>query len=137
MFAEDTYRLKGKRKELVVLLKNENQKRMPITDAAVLKAIDTVPRHWFFGEDSIFYETQAYEDKAFPIGEGQTISQPYTVAFQTQLLEIKPGEKILEIGTGSGYQAAVLMFLKTKVFTMISRSAEKNWKRPSRAWKEK
>lgn len=115
---EDSYRLKGKRKELVALLKNENLNRIPIADAAVLKAVETIPRHWFFGNDTVFHETQAYEDKAFPIGEGQTISQPYTVAFQTQLLEVKPGEKILEIGTGSGYQAAVLMFLKAKVFTI-------------------
>ena len=86
-----------------------------ITDKAVLKAINTIPRHYFF--DKIF-DTHAYEDKAFPIESGQTISQPYTVAFQSQLLQVKPGDRILEIGTGSGYQAAVLAELGAEVYTI-------------------
>ncbi|AKA36561.1 Protein-L-isoaspartate O-methyltransferase [Flagellimonas lutaonensis] len=86
-----------------------------IKDSRVLEAIRTVPRHLFL--DSGF-EDHAYQDKAFPIGAEQTISQPYTVAFQTELLQVKPGDKILEIGTGSGYQAAVLLHLKAKVYTI-------------------
>lgn len=86
-----------------------------ISDKKVLDAIRTVPRHLFM--DSSF-EGHAYQDKAFPIAADQTISQPYTVAFQTQLLEVKPGQKILEIGTGSGYQTAVLLQLKAKVYTI-------------------
>lgn len=86
-----------------------------ITDKRVINAIRKVPRHLFL--DSSF-EEHAYQDKAFPIGASQTISQPYTVAFQTELLEIKPGDSILEIGTGSGYQTAILLELKAKVFTI-------------------
>lgn len=86
-----------------------------ITDQRVLDALLKIPRHFFF--DAIF-DQHAYEDKAFPIGEGQTISQPFTVAFQTELLELKPGDRILEIGTGSGYQAAVLLELQAEVFTI-------------------
>lgn len=86
-----------------------------ITDEKVLDAISKLPRHFFF--DSAFME-QAYEDKAFQIGEGQTISQPYTVAYQSQLLEVKEREKILEVGTGSGYQACILSMLGAKVFTI-------------------
>lgn len=86
-----------------------------ITDAKVLGAIKTIPRHLFM--DSSF-EGHAYQDKAFPIAADQTISQPYTVAFQTQLLQVRPGHKVLEIGTGSGYQTAVLLHLKAKVFTI-------------------
>ncbi len=86
-----------------------------ITDENVLAAIGNIPRHFFL--DTAF-ESIAYEDRAFPIGEGQTISQPYTVAYQTQLLEIKPYEKVLEIGTGSAYQACVLAELKANVFTI-------------------
>lgn len=86
-----------------------------IKDSRVLEAIRTVPRHLFL--DSSF-EDHAYQDKAFPIGAEQTISQPYTVAFQTELLQVKPGNKILEIGTGSGYQAAILLHLKAKVYTI-------------------
>lgn len=88
-----------------------------ITDRRVLEAIERVPRHLFLGNDNIF-DVKAYEDIAFPIGEGQTISQPYTVAYQSQLLETLPKEKVLEIGTGSGYQAAVLAELGVKVFSI-------------------
>jgi protein-L-isoaspartate(D-aspartate) O-methyltransferase len=80
-----------------------------------LEAIQSVPRHYFF--EKAFLE-HAYQDKAFPIGEGQTISQPYTVAVQTQLLEIKAGDKVLEIGTGSGYQCCVLLEMNAKVYTI-------------------
>ncbi len=109
----DTYRHKGLRKELAVQLRDKG-----ITDKSVLTAIETVPRHLFFGNDTIFFETHAYEDKAFPIGEGQTISQPYTVAFQSEALQINYNEKVLEIGTGSGYQAAVLATMGARVFTI-------------------
>lgn len=106
----DTYRHKGLRKKLV-----EGIRQKGINDEAVLQAIERVPRHLFM--DNAFLEF-AYQDKAFPIGAGQTISQPYTVAFQTQLLEVKKGDRILEIGTGSGYQACVLLELGAKVFTI-------------------
>lgn len=86
-----------------------------ITDEALLMALDSVPRHFFLDKA---FEEWAYQDKAFAIGYGQTISQPYTVAFQTQLLEVKPNEKVLEIGTGSGYQAAVLAAMGARVFTL-------------------
>jgi protein-L-isoaspartate(D-aspartate) O-methyltransferase len=109
----DTYRYKGLRKELVVKLRDKG-----ITDPAVLLAIETVPRHIFFGNDTVFFETQAYEDKAFPIGEGQTISQPFTVAYQSELVQLQPKEKVLEIGTGSGYQAAVLATMGAKIYTI-------------------
>lgn len=111
MELEDTYRHKGLRKQLVQQIREKG-----IHDAKVLEAIGRVPRHLYFF-DTAFVE-RAYEDTAFPIGEGQTISQPYTVAYQTQLLEVKPGDKILEVGTGSGYQASVLAELGTKVFTI-------------------
>jgi len=107
---EDNYRHKGLRKMLIADVKNKG-----ITDEKVLKVMGQIPRHFFF--DDAFME-HAYEDKAFPIGHGQTISQPYTVAFQTQLLKIKPGKKILEIGTGSGYQASVLLALGAEVHTI-------------------
>ena len=107
---EDTYRHKGLRKQLVDILKQKG-----ITDEKVLKAIGDVPRHYFL--DSAF-DKAAYEDKAFPIAESQTISQPYTVAYQSQLLEIKQYDKVLEIGTGSGYQAIVLAEMGAKVFTI-------------------
>src|SRR6476661_6966639 len=94
---EDTYRHKGLRKHLVDSLKQKG-----ITDERVLNAINNIPRHYFL--DSAF-DKVAYEDRAFPIAEGQTISQPYTVAYQSQLLEIKQYDKVLEIGTGSAYQA--------------------------------
>ncbi len=90
-------------------------KQKGITDERVLQAILHIPRHYFM--DSAF-EKIAYEDRAFPIAEGQTISQPYTVAYQTQLLELKPYEKVLEIGTGSAYQASVLAEMGTQVFTI-------------------
>jgi protein-L-isoaspartate(D-aspartate) O-methyltransferase len=86
-----------------------------IRDKNVLAALRTVPRHLFM--DSSF-EDHAYQDKAFPIAANQTISQPYTVACQTELLELKPGDKVLEIGTGSGYQTAILLHLKAKVYTI-------------------
>ncbi|MFT3935664.1 MAG: protein-L-isoaspartate(D-aspartate) O-methyltransferase [Chitinophagaceae bacterium] len=107
---DDTYRHKGLRKKLVTLLKEKG-----ITDEPVLEAINSIPRHFFL--DSAFDEV-AYEDRAFPIAVGQTISQPYTVAYQTQLLEVKPFEKILEIGTGSAYQCSVLAEMKAQVFTI-------------------
>jgi protein-L-isoaspartate(D-aspartate) O-methyltransferase len=107
---EDSYRHKGLRKKLVDVLRNKG-----ITDELVLEAINTIPRHFFL--DSAFDEI-AYEDRAFPIGEGQTISQPYTVAYQTQLLEVKPYDKVLEIGTGSAYQACVLAEMNAQVFTI-------------------
>ncbi len=110
MAIEETYRHKGLRKILV----DEIQKK-GITDEAVLSAIGRVPRHAFMDSGFINF---SYKDSAFPIGAGQTISQPYTVAFQTQLLEVKPHEKILEIGTGSGYQAAVLCELGVTVYTI-------------------
>ncbi|SKA34351.1 protein-L-isoaspartate(D-aspartate) O-methyltransferase [Chitinophaga eiseniae] len=107
---EDTYKQKGLRKQLV-----DGIRQKGITDENVLAAIGNIPRHFFL--DTAF-ESIAYDDRAFPIGEGQTISQPYTVAYQTQLLEPRPFEKILEIGTGSGYQACVLAELKLNVFTI-------------------
>jgi protein-L-isoaspartate(D-aspartate) O-methyltransferase len=107
---QDGYREQGLRKQLARKLKEKG-----ITDAKVLEAIASVPRHVFL--DQAFLE-QAYQDKAFPIGEGQTISQPYTVAFQTQLLEVSKDCKVLEIGTGSGYQACILNHLKVKLYTI-------------------
>lgn len=106
----DTYQHKGMRKQLVDLLKTKG-----ITDEAVLNAINTIPRHYFL--DSAF-DKIAYEDRAFPIDADQTISQPYTVAYQTQLLEVKRSEKILEIGTGSIYQSTVLAEMGARVFTI-------------------
>ena len=106
----DTYRHKGLRKQLV-----ETIRRKGISDPSVLAAVEKVPRHFFF--DSSFLE-YAYEDKPFPIGAGQTISQPYTVAFQTELLKVKKGNRILEVGTGSGYQACILVEMGAKVFTI-------------------
>jgi protein-L-isoaspartate(D-aspartate) O-methyltransferase len=107
---EDSYRHKGLRKKLVDTLRSKG-----ITDENVLQAINNIPRHFFL--DSAFDET-AYEDRAFPISEGQTISQPYTVAYQTQLLLVKPYDKVLEIGTGSIYQSAVLANMAATVFTI-------------------
>ena len=110
MISEDNYRHKGLRKQMVDALRTKG-----ITDEAVLAAINEVPRHVFL--DSSFVEL-AYQDQAFPIGSGQTISQPSTVAFQTQLLGIEKGMKVLEIGTGSGYQACVLAAMGAKVFSI-------------------
>lgn len=106
----DNYREQGARKQLV-----EQLKKKGIEDENVLKAIGKVPRHFFFDET---FWNQAYRDIAFPIGEGQTISQPYTVAYQTQLLHINKGNKILEIGTGCGYQTCILLELGAKVYTI-------------------
>ena len=107
---EDTYRHKGLRKKLTDGIRSKG-----ITDEKVLEAIGKIPRHFFL--DSAFDEA-AYEDRAFPIGEGQTISQPYTVAYQSQLLEVKNFDKVLEIGTGSAYQACVLAEMGAHVFTI-------------------
>jgi len=107
---EDSYLHRGLRQKLVNKLRQKG-----IQDEAVLSAIGKVPRHVFFDGALL---SHAYEDKAFPIGEGQTISQPYTVAFQTEKLTVKPGLKVLEIGTGSGYQACVLMELKVNLYTI-------------------
>jgi len=107
---EDTYRHKGLRKKLIDSLRDKG-----ITDHNVLNAMMNIPRHFFL---DTALEHIAYQDRAFPIGEGQTISQPYTVAFQTQLLEITPFQKVLEIGTGSAYQAMVLAEIGATVFTI-------------------
>ncbi len=108
---EDTYKHQGMRKGLVSLLREKD-----IASEDVLEAIGKVPRHMFF--DSVFHNNFAYQDLAFPIGAGQTISQPSTVAFQSTLLDIKKGDKVLEIGTGSGYQTAVLLELGAKVYSI-------------------
>lgn len=107
---DDSYRHKGLRKKLIEVVRGKG-----ITDEKLLAAMEEIPRHFFL--DSAFDEV-AYEDKAFPIAEGQTISQPYTVAYQTQLLEVKPFMKVLEIGTGSAYQAVVLAKLGAQVYTI-------------------
>ncbi len=107
---KDTLKHRGMRNKLADVLIAKG-----IVDTRVLDAIRNVPRHLFM--DSSF-EGHAYQDKAFPIAADQTISQPYTVAFQTELLEIEPGHKVLEIGTGSGYQTAILLQLKAKVYTI-------------------
>ncbi|MBP7558534.1 MAG: protein-L-isoaspartate(D-aspartate) O-methyltransferase [Chitinophagaceae bacterium] len=107
---EDTYRHKGLRKKLVDTVRAKG-----ITNEKVLEAIGSIPRHFFL--ESAFDEV-AYEDRAFPIGEDQTISQPYTVAYQTQLLELKPFMKVLEVGTGSAYQATVLAEMGVQVYTI-------------------
>ena len=107
---EDNYKHRGLRNKLVKILEKKG-----IFDPRILAAIGKVPRHLFF--DNALME-HAYQDKAFPIGEGQTISQPYTVAFQSEKLEIRPGDKVLEIGTGSGYQACILLELGAKVYTI-------------------
>jgi protein-L-isoaspartate(D-aspartate) O-methyltransferase len=106
----DSFLAKGKRKKLV-----EELRRKGITDEEVLRAVNAVPRHDFM--DPAFLN-HAYTDKAFPISAGQTISQPYTVAVQTQLLQVKKRDKVLEIGTGSGYQCAILAEMGAKVYTI-------------------
>ncbi|KAA5547890.1 protein-L-isoaspartate(D-aspartate) O-methyltransferase [Adhaeribacter rhizoryzae] len=106
----DSYKHKGMRNGLVRLIREKG-----IRDERVLQAVAEVPRHFFF--EKAFLE-HAYQDKAFPIGEGQTISQPYTVAYQTELLEVKPTDKVLEIGTGSGYQCWILLKITPNVYTI-------------------
>lgn len=106
----DNYKERGARKKLVSVLKEKG-----ISDRRVLEAIGKVPRHFFFDET---FWVQAYKDIAFPIGDGQTISQPYTVAYQTEILQVRPGDKVLEIGTGSGYQTCILMELGAEVYTI-------------------
>ncbi|MBX2941219.1 MAG: protein-L-isoaspartate(D-aspartate) O-methyltransferase [Cyclobacteriaceae bacterium] len=107
---EDNYKQRGLRNKLVKKLSLKG-----IKDERLLAAIGKVPRHAFFDDALLVH---AYEDKAFPIGEGQTISQPYTVAFQTEKLNVKPGDKVLEIGTGSGYQACILLEMGAKLYTI-------------------
>lgn len=107
---KDTSKHQGLRNQLVTILQEKG-----IIDKNVLLAIKKIPRHLFLNSS---FEDYAYQDIAFPIGAGQTISQPYTVAFQSQLMEIKKDHKILEIGTGSGYQTAVLCLLGAKVFSV-------------------
>ena len=107
---KDTSKHQGLRNQLVAILKEKG-----IVDKNVLEAIKIIPRHLFLNSS---FDDFAYQDKAFPIGAGQTISQPYTVAFQSQLLEIKKGHKILEIGTGSGYQTAVLCAMGANVYSV-------------------
>jgi protein-L-isoaspartate(D-aspartate) O-methyltransferase len=107
---EDSYKHRGKRRALVKVLREKG-----IGDERVLEAINRVPRHFFF--DNALLE-HAYQDKAFPIGEGQTISQPYTVAFQSEKLQVESGQKVLEVGTGSGYQACILLELGADVYTI-------------------
>lgn len=107
---KDTYKHKGKRQQLAAIVEAKG-----IRDKKVLEAVKTIPRHLFM--DSSF-EDHAYQDKAFPIAANQTISQPYTVAFQTELLEINKGDLVLEIGTGSGYQTAVLCQMGAKVYSI-------------------
>lgn len=112
---KDTYRHKGMRRRLV-----DDLRRRGITDEAVLAAIGAVPRHFFLDKA---FEEHAYEDKPFPIGNRQTISQPFTVAYQTSLLHVRPDDRVLEIGTGSGYQAAILAALGARVFTVERQEA--------------
>lgn len=112
----DTYRHKGLRKQLAEVLREKG-----IKDSKVLEAIETIPRHLFIPDNAL--HKFAYEDKPFPIGSKQTISQPYTVAFQTETLAIKKRDKVLEIGTGSGYQTAVLLEVGAKVFSIERQKA--------------
>ena len=112
----DTYRHKGLRKKLAEIVAKKG-----IKSTEVLAAIESIPRHLFIPDNAL--HKYAYEDKPFPIGAGQTISQPYTVAFQTELLALKPREKVLEIGTGSGYQTAVLLEMGVKVFSIERQKA--------------
>lgn len=107
---EDTFRHKGLRRQLVETLKAKG-----ITDKRVLAAIGKIPRHFFVES---YLDVAAYDDRALPIASGQTISQPFTVAWQTQLLKVQKGDRVLEIGTGSGYQTAVLLEMDAKVFSV-------------------
>lgn len=107
---QDTFKHRGMRNQLAKTLAKKG-----IVDMKVLEAIKSVPRHLFLNSG---FEDHAYQDKAFPIGASQTISQPYTVAFQTELLQLRPDAKVLEIGTGSGYQTAILLHLRAKVYTI-------------------
>ncbi len=107
---QDTYKHKGMRKQLIEQLRQKG-----ITDERVLTAFDAIPRHFFL---DLVFEQQAYSNVAFQIGAGQTISHPYTVAFQTSILELKKGEKVLEIGTGSGFQTCILCSMGMKVFSI-------------------
>lgn len=109
-YLEDTFKLQGKRRQLAASLKIKG-----IKDERVLEAIRKVPRHFFVGNG---LEEKSYEDIPLPIGSDQTISQPFTVAYQSELLSVSPGHKVLEIGTGSGYQTAILMELGAKVFSI-------------------
>lgn len=115
MSYKDTYRHKGLRKKLVETIRAKG-----IRDEKVLTAINSLPRHFFMEKG---FEEWAYVDKAFPIGSDQTISQPYTVAFQSELLQIKKRDKVLEVGTGSGYQAAILALLGARVHTIERQEA--------------
>ena len=112
----DKYRHKGLRKKLAEIVAKKG-----IKNTKVLAAIETIPRHLFIPDNAL--HQYAYEDKPFPIGAGQTISQPYTVAFQTELLSLNPREKVLEIGTGSGYQTAVLLEMGAKVYSIERQKA--------------
>lgn len=107
---QDTYRHKGMRRRLV-----EGLRKKGIKDEKVLEAIGNLPRHYFLDKA---FEEHAYQDKAFPIGKEQTISQPFTVAYMTELMELEKRQKVLEVGTGSGYQACVLAALGARVFTI-------------------
>lgn len=106
----DTLLHQGKRKKLAELLAEKG-----ISNEVVLDAVRKVPRHWFFPRD---FEQYAYRDAAFPINHGQTISQPFTVAFQSQLIDINSNSKVLEVGTGSGYQAAILSEMGVELYSI-------------------
>jgi protein-L-isoaspartate(D-aspartate) O-methyltransferase len=112
---KDTYRHQGMRRQLIEALRERG-----ICDERVLEAMGTIPRHYFLDKA---FEEWAYQDKPFPIGAGQTISQPYTVAFMTELLEVRKRDKVLEVGTGSGYQAAVLALIGARVFSVERQKA--------------
>jgi protein-L-isoaspartate(D-aspartate) O-methyltransferase len=107
---KDTFKHKGRRRQLI-----EQLAQMGIQDQRILVAFDAVPRHYFL---DLAFDEQAYTNMAFQIGSGQTISHPYTVAFQTQLLQIEKGQRVLEIGTGSGFQTSILCKLGARVFSI-------------------